>query len=154
MKRKLIVRLILAAVYAAILVLMLVTGRRHTILIDNADAADGSYVAVEGMEVMINRLESSEYYPGDRDKAEVKGQRHRITVELFMEGRTEQRDFTLPFGQDMVLLSVPAMLAGVEPWIQPFTVRQEQQSLGEDTESNQSLHFGGDIAEEPEALPQ
>ena len=76
--RSLIARSILLALYIAIMVLMVITGRRHTILIDNKDAPDGSYTAIDGMEVRINNQEALEYYPGDRDKAVVQGQRHKI----------------------------------------------------------------------------
>ncbi|TXT50769.1 MAG: hypothetical protein FD137_224 [Spirochaetes bacterium] len=76
----------------------------------------------------MNRLESAEYYPGDRDKAVIQGQSHKIKVELFMEGRTEERTFRVPFGQDMVIIYVPKLLAGQEPWLESFTLNQQQQS--------------------------
>lgn len=150
--RVLVVRSALAVVYVGIILLMMVTGRSHTILIDNKGDPQGAFGAVEGMEVSIDKLESSEYYPGDRDKAVVKGQRHSITVDLFMEGRVEKRDFKVPFGQDMVLLSVPKMLAGMEPWIEPFSVRTEA-IQSNDGASNQGMQFGGDAPVEAEALP-
>ncbi len=139
--RKLIARSALALVYVLIMILMVITGRRHTILIDNAEAADGSYAAVEGMAVQVDRLESAEYYPGDRDMALVQGQKHRITVELFMEGRTEERSFSVPFGLDMAIISVPKLLAGIEPWLEPFTPTQAQEG-GSDS-GNQTMQFGG-----------
>ena len=148
--RKTVVRAVLGVAYAAVLVLMLVTGRQHTVLIDNADAPDGSFAAVDGMAVQVNRLESAEYYPGDRDKAMVKGQKHRIKVEIFNEGKVEERAFRVPFGQDMVILSVPKMLAGIDPWIEPFSVRQAQP---EDSGGNQSMQFGGDAVPPAEGLP-
>lgn len=121
-----IVRSALAVVYVAIVILMMVTGRSHTILIDNKGAADDSYQAVDGMEVQIDRQEALEYYPGDRDKALVKGQRHSIKVEVFADGSVVEKPLRLPFGQDMILLSVPKMLAGIEPWMEPFTPLQAQ----------------------------
>jgi len=151
-KRSLAVRSTLAALYLALLVLMLVTGKRHTILIDNKDAADGSYLASEGMSVQIDRQEALEYYPGDRDKALVNGQKHRIKVEVFADSRILEKDFSIPFGQDMILLSVPALLAGVEPYIQPFTVRQEQ-AQAPDSGPPQGYQFGGDSPVLDEAEP-
>ncbi|WP_304225999.1 DUF6672 family protein [Gracilinema caldarium] len=126
--KKTLIRSALVFVYVLLLVLMLVTGKRHTILIDNKDAADGSYEAINGMSVQIDNLESAEYYPGDRDKALVKGQRHRIKIELFDDEKVIEREFRVPFGQDMVLLSVPKLVAGIEPFIEPFTVKLEQAS--------------------------
>lgn len=126
--KKTLIRSALAAAYVLLLILMLVTGKRHTILIDNKDAADGTYEAINGMSVQIDNLESAEYYPGDRDKALVKGQRHRIKIELFDDEKIIEREFRVPFGQDMVLLSVPKLVAGIEPFIEPFTVKLEQAS--------------------------
>lgn len=121
-----IVRSALATVYLAVVILMLVTGRSHTILIDNKGAPDDIYQAVDGMEVQVDRQEALEYYPGDRDKAVVKGQRHTIKVEVFADGSVVEKQIRLPFGHDMVLLSVPKMLAGIEPWMEPFTPLQAQ----------------------------
>jgi hypothetical protein len=146
--RSFIVRSILACVYLGLIALMMASGRQHTILIDNADAPDGSYTAIEGMAVQVNKLESSEYYPGDRDKAVVKGQRHKIKVELFMEGRIEERSFRVPFGQNMVIIYVPKLLAGLEPWLEPFTIKQQQQSTAAEDQGNQSMQFGGDTPED------
>lgn len=141
--RRFAVRAILIALYLALLVLMLFTGRRHTILIDNKAAPDGSYAAVDGMSVRIDALEASEYYPGDRDKALVKGQKHRIQIETFADGKIEEREFRLAFGQDIVLLSVPKLLAGIEPYIETFTM-QEEHAPSSDAAAPQSIHFGGE----------
>jgi hypothetical protein len=109
------------------MVLMILTGRRHTILIDNKDAADGSYRAINGMEVSIDKQESSEYYPGDRDKAMVQGQKHTIKVNIFDDNKTIEQSFTVPLWNDMTIISVPKMVAGIEPWIEPFTMAEQIQ---------------------------
>lgn len=124
--KRVIIRSSLVVVYILIMVLMLVSGKRHTILIDNKDDPNGAYEAINGMSVQIDNLESAEYYPGDRDKALVKGQKHHIKVELFDDEKVVEADFTVPLNQDMVLLSVPKMVAGMEPFIEPFTVQLEQ----------------------------
>ncbi len=152
-RKKLVIRGMLLVVYVGLLALMLITGKQHTILIDNKDAEDGSYKGIEGMSVQIDRLESAEYYPGDRDMAVVKGQKHRIKVELFMEGKTEERSFTVPYGQAMLLLSVPKMLANIEPWLEPFVVEQEQPAEGE-TNLSGAMSFGADSPITPEAPPE
>jgi hypothetical protein len=139
--RSLIARSILLVLYIAIMMIMVVTGRRHTILIDNKDAPDGSYTAIDGMEVQINNLEALEYYPGDRDKAVVQGQRHKIKVDMFMEGREFEASFRIPFGQDMILLSVPKLAAGIEPYFEPFTVLE---SLNQDAAGEAPVSFGAD----------
>ncbi|AEJ18703.1 DUF6672 family protein [Gracilinema caldarium] len=148
--KRIIIRSALGLLYVLLLVLMLVTGKRHTILIDNKADPNGAFGAINGMSVQIDALEAAEYYPGDRDKAVVKGQRHRIRVELFDDEKVIERDFRIPLNQDMVLLSVPKMLAGIEPFIEPFTVQLEQASMDQTAAQNERhQQFGSDA----EGLP-
>ncbi|MCE1207275.1 MAG: hypothetical protein LWX00_07695, partial [Spirochaetia bacterium] len=79
--KKFIIRAILVAAYILLGILMVYSGKRHTILIDNKDAEDGTYQAIDGMSVQVDNLEAGEYYAGDRDKAVVKGQKHVIRIE-------------------------------------------------------------------------
>ena len=151
-RKRLIVRSSLVAAYVAILVLMLLMGKRHTILIDNKEAEDGSYAAIDGMSVQIDSLESAEYYPGDRDKAVVNGQRHTIKVEIFAEGKVVEQSFTVPFGQDMVLLSVPKLVAGIAPYVEPFVPQTDSAAASDAANATQPQEFGGDAAA-PEAAP-
>lgn len=139
--RSLIARSILLALYIVVMLIMVFSGRQHTILIDNKDAPDGSYTAIDGMEVQIDNLEALEYYPGDRDKAVVQGQRHKIKVNMFMEGREFEASFRIPFGQDMILLSVPKLAAGLEPYFEPFTVLE---SIASDAVEEAPSSFGAD----------
>ncbi|AEE15788.1 DUF6672 family protein [Treponema brennaborense] len=119
-KKTAAVRAALAAAYVLLLVCMFVTGRTHTLLVDNKAAEDGSFTAVRGMEVTVNKGEPVEFMKGDRDKFTVKGQTVRLHVEFF-DG-TEACDFKvkIPLSQDMVLLSIPKLLAGIEPAMEPF----------------------------------
>lgn len=145
--RRWLARSILLAVYIGLMVLMLVSGKQHTILIDNKDDPLGSYEAIDGMSVQIDNLESAEYYPGDRDRAVVQGQRHRIRVELFDDERVIEREFSVPFNQDMVLLSVPRLVSGMEPFIEPFTVQLEQaRDDTANTQETEHQQFGTDAA--------
>jgi len=148
-RKRLIVRSALVAVYVALLVLMLLMGKRHTILIDNKEAEDGSYAAIDGMSVQIDSLESAEYYPGDRDKAVVNGQRHTIKVEIFAESKVVEQSFTVPFGQDMLILSVPKLVAGITPYVETFVPPTESAVAAD---SSQPQEFGGDAAA-PDAAP-
>ena len=150
--RSFFVRSILVAVYIAIVIIMLTTGKRHTILIDNKDSEDGSVLAIDGMSVQIDNQEASEYYPGDRDKAVVQGQKHRIKIEILSDGKIFESAFRVPLNQDMVLLEVPKLVAGVEPYLKPFTVLQEQTSAPA-VDTPQSIQFGGDSPAVDEAAP-
>jgi hypothetical protein len=116
-RRRLLVRCALLAAYAALLALVFVLGKGHTILLDNKDA--GGERAVDGLVISVNGGEEIELYPGDRDKAVVMGQRHRVAVET-MDGRKVERAIRLPIGQEMLLLSIPMLVAGSEPMLTPF----------------------------------
>ncbi|MHB0897391.1 MAG: DUF6672 family protein [Spirochaetales bacterium] len=150
--RSFVVRSILVLVYIAVIVIMLMTGKRHTILIDNKDSEDGSILAIDGMSIQIDNQEASEYYPGDRDKAVVQGQRHKVRVEILADGKIVETAFRVPLNQDMVLLEVPKLLAGVEPYLRPFTVLQEQASAPA-VDTPQSIQFGGDAVVPPDGSP-
>jgi hypothetical protein len=152
--RKLVVRTILVALYIGLALLMAVTGKRHTILIDNKDAEDGSYMAINGMSVQIDKQEASEFYPGDRDKVSVNGSRHSITVETFEDKKKTVQQFSLPFSApEMVILSVPKLLAGREPYILPFSALQEQNS-STDTTVGAPQSFGGEETQADPATAQ
>ncbi|MEN6500605.1 MAG: DUF6672 family protein [Rectinema sp.] len=154
-KRRRLVQGGLLVVYILIMVLMVLTGRRHTILIDNKDAPDGSYSAIDGMEVSIDNQESAEYYPGDRDKALVQGQRHTIQVTIFDDNTTIEQEFTVPLWSDMMIISVPKLVAGIEPWIEPFTMAEQIQEAQESGPPSGEMSFqslGGVAPEEIELM--
>lgn len=139
--RRYLVRGGLLVAYILLMVLMIFTGRRHTILIDNKDAADGSYRAVNGMEVSIDKQESSEYYPGDRDKALVQGQKHTIKINIFDDNSTIEKTFTVPLWSDMMIISVPKLVAGIEPWIEPFTMAEQIEEAQESSPPAGEMSF-------------
>lgn len=145
--KKFIIRAILVAAYILLGILMVYSGKRHTILIDNKDAEDGTYQAIDGMSVQVDNLEAGEYYAGDRDKAVVKGQKHVIRIELFNEEKKIEKSFTVPFGNDVLILSVPKLVNNIEPFIEPFTVLMEQNSQTEAQTPDQQ-HFGSDMSGE------
>ncbi len=145
--KKFIIRALLVAAYILLGILMVYSGKRHTILIDNKDAEDGSYQAIDGMSVQVDNLEAAEYYAGDRDKAVVKGQKHVIRIELFNEEKKIEKSFTVPFGNEMLILSVPKLVNNIEPFIEPFTALMEQNSQVEAQTPDQQ-HFGSDMSGE------
>jgi hypothetical protein len=121
-KKIIIVRSVLVVVYLLLAVVMFVTGRSHTVLIDNKAAEDGSFKAINGMEVTINKLPSSEFMKGDRDKFVVKGQNVKIKVVSF-DGQIEDTyKIKIPLAQDAVLISVPKLVNGLEGAVEPFKI--------------------------------
>lgn len=130
--RRWAIRGALAAVYLALAVTLFVTGKGHTILVDNKADPAGAYPALKAAVVSVGRQKPMEFYPGDRDKFVVKGQRHRIKVKPLAPGAQDlEVEFRLPLGQDMTLLSISKLTAGVEPWIEVFVAPTVQEMAAE-----------------------
>lgn len=109
--RKIIYKSGLAVVYILLLVLMFTTGRTHTLLVDNKSAQDGSYKAINGMEVTVNKEEPVEFYKGDRDKFTVKGQTVKLHVEFF-DGKDDlDVKLRIPLLKDTMIVSIPMLQA-------------------------------------------
>jgi len=121
--RRMLLRFALVVVYVALAVVLFVFNRGHTVLVDNKADPAGAYQAFELMKVSIDGGKGMEFLKGDRDKFTVVGQRHRIRIE-FPDGSKPEFEgyFSVPLGGDLFLLSVPKMIAGIEPFIEPFVV--------------------------------
>jgi len=118
--RRLFVRLGLVVAYGLALALCFVAGKGHTILVDNKGTEDGRFAALDGVMVSIDGKEALEMYSGDRDRVIVKSQSHRIVLEDPMGTKLLDKRFSLPIDEDMMILSIPKILAGVEPFIEKF----------------------------------
>ncbi len=138
-KRRFLVRVALLAVYVGLVATVFIAGKGHTVLVDNKDSEDGTLKAVDGIMVKVDGLEALELYSGDRDKAAVKGQRHKVTVES-LDGATKTvKNFTLPFGTEMLILSVPKVLAGIEPFVEVFVPKDIPVPTGESVGNTNSF---------------
>ena len=122
LNKKIIARSVLVVLYLALAVVMFLTGRTHTILIDNKGDEAGTYKAVKGMEVSVDKGEPVEFYKGDRDKFPVKAQKHTIHVEFFDGSEPVTFTVKVPVTYDYVLLSIPKYLAGIEPYMEEFDI--------------------------------
>ena len=130
--RRILLRSALLVVYVAIAVTLFVFNRGHTVLVDNKADPTGSYAAFDLMKVSIDGGKAVEFFKGDRDKFTVVGQRHRIRIG-FSNGQPEfEGTFSVPLGGDLFLLSVPKMVAGMEPFIEPFVVARSPLPSEED----------------------
>ncbi len=117
-RRRLWIRIAMLAVYVGLTALFFVTGKAHVVLLDNKDTESAE--APDGVLVAVNGGEELELYRGDRDKATVQGQRLRVRLEVFSDGTIIEKRLRLPLGEDMLLLSIPALLSGSEPVLVPF----------------------------------
>ena len=116
----LIIRSSVAAVYILLTVCMFVTGRSHTVLIDNHAAEDGSYKAIKSMTVTVNHNPPSEFMKGDRDKFTIKGQKLSIKVQSFDGTIDDVYTLKIPLKEDSVLVSVPKLTAGLDGAMEHF----------------------------------
>ncbi len=115
--------------------------RGHTLLVDNQKASDGSYQAIKVMNVTIDQQDDEEIWEGDRIRLTVSGPNHKILVE-FTDGRQPvEKEFHLPLKEDMYLLSVPKMLAGLD-FIEPFRVQDQVRETQDEAAANEFESFG------------
>lgn len=119
--KTLAVRGIILLCYIVLAFAMFTTGRTHTLLIDNKGSPDNSYRAVNGMEVIVNGGAPEELLRNDRGKVTVKGQNVKLLVKFFDGGENREFSLSIPLLQDTVLVSIPKLLAGIEPAMEPFT---------------------------------
>ncbi len=119
--RRLLVRAALIVVFAGLVVLMFNLGKLHTFILDNKNLADGSLTAARGGNlVSIDGREASEIYPGERSMEKVKGQRHTITVTSLSGTDKVVRRISLDLDSEMMLVSLPRLIAGKEPYMEVF----------------------------------
>ena len=118
--RRAIVRAALIALYLALAAFVFTNGKGHTLLLDNKSLPDGSVKSLSIVEVYADKAPVVELLPRDRDMAFVTGQRHRIRIETPDGVAVKEVSFTVPLKEDMILVSIPKLAAGIEPFWEPF----------------------------------
>lgn len=119
--------LIRIATLIAVLVISIAlfySGKGHTLLLDNKtiEINSSEYKALDFVDVKIDSGEFSELLKRDRTKELVAGQKHKITVNYMDMGveKEIQKTFKLKVGDPMYLLSIPALIAEDDDWLQVF----------------------------------
>lgn len=135
--RRLVVRLVLVALYLALATFVFLNGREHTILLDNKTAADGSVQAFRRVKVTVDNGKPLELYARERDLIKVKGQSHRIFIETQESAARTEAVFKVGLETDMLLLSVPKMAAGLEPFWEPFVSEADRPKPGDEAPAGQ-----------------
>ncbi len=127
-------RTLLIRVAAIVLVILFAIflfhiGRQHTVLIDNNTVTrDGLELqALKLADVQIGKKgELIEMTPRIRDKALVVGQRHKVKMiytDVNWNEHVYERSFKIPLMQNMVLISLPALLENpddVSYWLENY----------------------------------
>jgi hypothetical protein len=148
-RRRLLIRAALTALWVGLGALLFVNFRGHSLLVDNHNLEDPAVRAPDLITVSVDGGKGLEFFRGDRDRFSVAGIDHRITVE-FSDGRAAyEGHFKLPLGEDMYLLSVPKMINGITPFVEPFRSAPERRDSAEEE------LFPGDetlLLEEPGSL--
>ena len=116
----LFIRFILVVAYLGLLFFSFLSGKGHTLIIDNRNSADGSVLAIDGVLVSIDGSEVLELYGGDRDMLKVKGQTLLVKMEIPGTGQKIEKRISVPLMEEMLLLSVPKLLSGAEPSVEVF----------------------------------
>jgi hypothetical protein len=110
------VAILIILVFAVVLFFI---GKQHTVLIDNKTVTVGGQEirALQLVEIQIDNKDPLELAARDRDKEDVTGQKHSVTViytDSNWEEYTIERTFEVPLMQEMVLLSIPTLVANPE----------------------------------------
>lgn len=129
-RRRAAFRAALAAAYLAAAAWAFVGGRGHTILLDNRSAEDGSYAAFRAVEASVNGGEIQRLAMRERVKAVAVGQRLRVKASA--NGRAFEGEARIPFGEDIILVSLPKLAAGIEPFWEPFRAEPSPRPAAED----------------------
>ena len=135
-RRRLFVRIGLCIVYVIAIGLVFTYGKGHTIILDNKDTDDGSVKALETVSISVDGQEQVDLQAGDRDMAKVRGQGHR--VEITLNGQKYQTKITLPLSEDVLLLSVPRLVAG-QPAVEKFVPKDVAPAADENTGNSNSF---------------
>ncbi len=149
--RRLLVRGGLVILYFALIAITFVTGKSHTILVDNKDRAEVGFEALSGVLVSINGKEPLELYKGDRDMVKVQGQKLRVAIEPLGSGEKREAVLRIPMDEDMLLLSIPMLAAGREDCLEPF-VTADQPRDPDESIGNVNEFISPDAPPSPEAL--
>jgi len=127
--RTFLMRLIAIVIILLFGVMLFLIGKQHTVLLDNKTiTVNGEEIkALKMVEVQINKLDSLEFVPRDRDKVDVTRQKHTITVS-YTDSDWEEisitRKFRLPLMEEMAIISIPTLVANPDApqsvWIEKY----------------------------------
>ena len=129
-RRRLFIRLALVVLWIGLGILIFVTNRGHTLLIDNQNI--DNLRAHDLITVTLNKEKPVEFFRGDRDIFRVSGGRHRLRIEYSDGTPPCEKTFTLPLGPDMFLLSIPRITSGADNAIEVFHRQPESRNVEEE----------------------
>jgi hypothetical protein len=125
-QRQQLIRAAIIAAYLGLGVVLFVTSRGHTLLVDNRSVSNLNLRAPDMITVSVDGSKPLEFFRNDRDIFKVGGGMHEIQIE-FSDGTPPfTAEFDLPLKDDQYLLSIPKLINGVEPYYEVFTTAAPQ----------------------------
>ncbi|MDR3173526.1 MAG: hypothetical protein LBU19_04685 [Treponema sp.] len=143
--RKKIIQFVMVVIWIGLGIIIFVNFRGHTLIVDNRNVEDAGLEAPDLITVTVNRGNSLEFFRGDRDLFSVTGASHRIRVEFSSGGPPFEGRFTLPVAENMYILSIPKMINGITPFVEPFHTEPERHPPEEELPEPESEILLGDI---------
>ncbi len=119
-RRRLAIRAALVALVAGIGAFSMVVGRGHTVVLDDMRPKDGSYEPVRMLSAKLGRGKAVELSSGVRELVTVTGQSPKLVVDWMDGSEPVSVELSIPFKQDFVIVYLPKLKAGTEPWVEPF----------------------------------
>lgn len=142
-----IVRIVLILLVLALAVFLYHYGKEHKIYVDNRSVEiDGvKYDALDWAEYSVDGAEPVESYPRMRDSVTVQRQKHSLHIlweDWYFNQFERDIEFELPLNTYEIVLSLPAVAAGLEPekCLIEFVPMSAQMAEG----VNQKITYSGD----------
>lgn len=127
--KKIVIKIVAVVVYIGLIVVLFFTGRTHLVLLDNKSDPNGAYKAERFITVTVDKTEPLEFSRNIRDKVTIKGQTLALKIE-FIDGREPiNKKIKVPLSQDSILVSLPKIIAGIDPAFEPFDLYADKKPI-------------------------
>ncbi|MDR0629257.1 MAG: hypothetical protein LBG24_06425 [Treponema sp.] len=124
--RRTIIQIVTVVIWIGLGIIIFVNFRGHTLIVDNRNVEEAGLEAPDLITVTVNEGDSREFFRGDRDLVSVTGGSHRILVEFNNGSPSFEGRFRLPVVENMYILSIPKMIKGIKPFVEPFYTEPER----------------------------
>jgi hypothetical protein len=132
LSRRWILRAVLVAVWIGLGVVLFITSRGHTVLMDNRNIPELNIQAPDTITVSVDGAPPLEFFRGDRDRLTLGGTSHRIQVNFSNGTPAFKGTFQLPLRNDTYILSIPRLIQGIEPAVEVFHSAPESRTPDEE----------------------
>lgn len=123
MTKQIIIRIIFISLLLILGVFLYISGKEHTIFIDNKDVTlnDSTYKANSDYKVWIDNKELKVIKKGERGLIKVTGMNHKIIVEKIVDkaltGEKHETGFRFKMNEKIIIINIPAMINNADEWL-------------------------------------